>query len=90
MSMVAAGTGFVVFSGVSGKGGGGFWALKDFPALLVELAMLASSERCFRHGDVLLAVSQDRQYVLDFAEVFSTSSQSVSGSCRRRGGLTEP
>lgn len=35
------------------KRGGGFWALKDFPALLVELAMLASSERCFRHGDVL-------------------------------------
>lgn len=53
MSTVAAGTGFVVFSGVSGKGGGGFWALKDFPALSVELAMFASSERCFRHGDVL-------------------------------------
>lgn len=57
MSMVAAGAGFVVFSGVSGKGGGGFWALKDFPALLVELAMFASSERCFRHGDVLSGMS---------------------------------
>lgn len=52
--MVAAGTGFVVFSGVSGKGGGGLgfaWALKDFPVPLLNSRCLRLPEGCFRHGD---------------------------------------
>lgn len=45
-----------VFSGVSGKGGGGFfaWALKDFPALpCANSRCLRLHEGGFRHGDFL-------------------------------------